>query len=113
MFKCSIYKLYLRYHITLCIMKKSNLPQTKTYKPIPASGSLDWVIWAAWADRVTFEDIYKETGLHEKDVIKLMRKNLKKTSFKLWRERVHTKSIKNGKKFLHERKKLNRFQKII
>ena len=59
-------------------MKKSNLPQTKTYKPIPASGSVDWVIWAAWADRVTFEDIYKETGLHEKDVIKLLqtKKNL-------------------------------------
>ena len=79
MFKYKIHKLHLRYHITYHIMKKSNLPQTKTYKPIPASGSVDWVIWAAWADRVTFEDIYKETGLHEKDVIKLMRKNLKKS----------------------------------
>ena len=94
-------------------MKKSNTPETRVKNPEPNLSSPEWVIWAAWADRVTFEDIYKETGLHEKDVIKLMRKNLKKTSFKLWRKRVHTKSIKNGKKFLHERKKLNRFQKII
>ena len=93
--------------------KKGHRPVTKVKNPEPNIEDPDWVIWAAWADRVTFEDIYKETGLHEKDVIKLMRKNLKKTSFKLWRKRVHTKSIKNGKKFLHERKKLNRFQKII
>jgi uncharacterized protein (TIGR03643 family) len=35
-----------------------------------------------------------------------MRKNLKPSSFRLWRKRVHTKSIKNRKKFVEERKKL-------
>ena len=67
MFKYKIHELYLRYHITWHIMKKSNLPQTKTYKPIPALGSVDWVIWAAWADRVTFEDrldFMKKTSLN-------------------------------------------------
>ena len=62
--------------------KKSFIPQTRVKNPEPKEKDDNWIIWAAWADRVTFEDIYKETGLHEKDVIKLMRKNLKKTSFK-------------------------------
>ena len=35
-----------------------------------------------------------------------MRRNLKPSSFRLWRERVHTKSIKNRKKFVEDRKKL-------
>ena len=39
--------------------------------------SPDWVIWAAWADRITFEDIKKIAGKTENEVIKIMRKNLK------------------------------------
>ena len=41
-----------------------------------------------------------------------MRRNLKPRSFKLWRKRVHTKSIKNKKLFEKEREKLDR-RKII
>ena len=38
----------------------------------------NWVIWAAWADRITFEEIKEKTGnKSESDVIKIMRKNLK------------------------------------
>ena len=62
-------------------------------------------MWAAWADRITFEDIKRETGKSEDEVIKIMRSELKSSSFKLWRRRVHTKSIKNLKKF-----KLKRLQ---
>ena len=36
------------------------------------------VIGMAWADRISFEEIKKKTGLNEKEVIKIMRKNLKK-----------------------------------
>ena len=89
-------------------MKKSNLPQTKTYNPIPASGSVDWVIWAAWADRVTFEEIKKKTGKSESEVIKIMRRNLKPSSFRLWRERAKRKSIKHRKRFILERKNLRK-----
>ena len=35
-----------------------------------------------------------------------MRKNLKPSSFKLWRKRVYTKSLKHRKKFEYERKKI-------
>ena len=66
----------------------------------------DWIIWAAWADRVTFEEIEKKTGKKESDVIKIMRRSLKPSSFRLWRKRVHSKSIKHRKKFEQTRKKL-------
>ena len=87
-------------------MKKSYRPITKTKNPEPKFKEKDWVIWAAWADRITFEDIKEKTGLSEKDVIKLMRKSLKSTSFKLWRKRVKSKSTKHRKKFELNRKKL-------
>ena len=41
-------------------MKKSHRPVTKIKNPEPNQASLDWVIWAAWADRITFEDIKKK-----------------------------------------------------
>ena len=87
-------------------MKKSHRPTTKVKNPEPPVTSPDWVIWAAWADRITFEEIFEKTGKREQDVIKIMRKSLSPKSFKLWRERVHTKSIKNRRKFENSRKKL-------
>ena len=41
----------------------------------------DDVIGMAWADRISFEEIKKKTGLTEKEVIKIMRKNLKRKSY--------------------------------
>ena len=89
-------------------MKKSHRPITKVKNPEPKSDSPNWVIWAAWADRITFEDIKKRTGKSESDVIKIMRKNLKPSSFKLWRKRAKNQSIKHGKKFENTRKKIRR-----
>ncbi len=91
-------------------MKKSLFPQTKIKNPEPEKKDDNWIIWAAWADRITFEDIYEETGKKESDVIKIMRKQLKPSSFKLWRKRVSNQSIKHKKLFINERKKLkNKF----
>ena len=89
-------------------MKKSHRPQTRVKNPEPKADSPDWVIWAAWADRVTFEEIKKKTGKSESDVVKIMRKNLKSSSFRLWRKRVKRKSLKHRKKFKLERKDLKR-----
>ena len=86
--------------------KKGHTPITKVKNPEPNIENPDWVIWAAWADRITFEEIEEKTGYRESDVIKIMRRTLKTKSFKLWRERVHSKSIKNRKKFEVSRKKL-------
>ena len=54
--------------------KKSLFPQTKVKNPEPAVKDDNWVIWAAWADRITFEEIKEKTGKTESDVIKIMRK---------------------------------------
>ena len=89
-------------------MKKSHSPITKIKNPEPNQASLDWVIWAAWADRITFEDIKKKTGKSESEVIKIMRKSLKPSSFRLWRKRAKTQSIKHGKKFELSRKEIRR-----
>ena len=46
------------------------------------------IIGMAWSDKISFAEITKKTELNEKDVIKIMRKNLKKSSFVLWRKRA-------------------------
>ena len=51
---------------------------------------LDRIIEMAWEDRTPFEAILFQFKLAEKDVIKLMRANLKESSFKRWRKRVNS-----------------------
>ena len=50
--------------------------------------------------------VKKNTGKTESEVIKIMRNTLKPSSFKLWRKRVHEKSIKHKKKFEYSRKQI-------
>ena len=91
---------------------RSLIPQTNIKNPEPNEKDDNWVIWSAWADRITFEEIREKTGKTESEVIKLMRKNLKPASFRLWRKRVHNTSIKHRKKFKLGRKKLREKIKI-
>tara|TARA_Y100001958_G_C20795752_1_gene261262 strand:+ start:72 stop:359 length:288 start_codon:yes stop_codon:yes gene_type:complete len=58
---------------------------------------LDRIIEMAWEDRTSFDAIEKQFGILEKDVIKLMRKELKEKSFKMWRKRVNGRSTKHSK----------------
>lgn len=51
---------------------------------------VDRIIEMAWEDRTPFEAIKFQFNLSESEVIKLMRKELKLKSFKLWRKRVHS-----------------------
>lgn len=50
---------------------------------------IDRIIEMAWEDRTTFEAIEQQFGLNEASVIALMRKELKRSSFKMWRKRVN------------------------
>ena len=86
--------------------KKSHIPIMRVKNPEPHIDDPDWVIWAAWADRITFEEIREKTGYKESDVIKIMRRTLKPSSFRLWRKRVNQKSIKHRKKFEYSRKEI-------
>lgn len=64
---------------------------------------VDRIIEMAWEDRTTFEAIYFQFNLNEQEVIKLMRTEMKPSSFKMWRKRVQ------GRKTKHE--KLRTFDK--
>ncbi len=60
------------------------------------------VIGMAWSDNISFEEIKKKTGLSENEVISIMRKNLKKSSYILWRKRVRGRSSKHRKRNKHK-----------
>ena len=54
----------------------------------------DRIIEMAWEDRTTFIDINNQFGLKEKEVIKIMKDNLKRNSFLKWRQRVRGRRTK-------------------
>jgi uncharacterized protein (TIGR03643 family) len=51
-----------------------------------------------WEDRTTFDAIQFQFGLKEQEVIELMRKHMKRSSFKMWRARVQGRKTKHQKK---------------
>jgi len=51
---------------------------------------IDRIIEMAWEDRTPFEAIKTQFGFSEANVISLMRRELKRSSFKMWRKRVNT-----------------------
>ncbi|MGB2172426.1 MAG: TIGR03643 family protein [Porticoccaceae bacterium] len=56
---------------------------------------LSRIIEMAWEDRTPFEAIEFNFGLNESMVIRLMRHQLKSSSFKLWRKRVNNRNTKH------------------
>ncbi|MEL0226295.1 MAG: TIGR03643 family protein [Flavobacteriaceae bacterium] len=77
--------------------KKFNLNEEK----------IDRIIEMAWEDRTPFDAITDQFGLKEQDVIELMRKEMKRSSFNLWRARVQGRSTKHRK---NRREDVNRFK---
>jgi uncharacterized protein (TIGR03643 family) len=53
------------------------------------------LIEMAWEDRTPFDAIEQSFGLLESQVIQLMRYELKRSSFKMWRERVTGRATKH------------------
>jgi len=68
--------------------KPWNLPKTEQ--------DIDRIIEMAWEDRTPFEAIETQFGLPEAAVIALMRRQMKASSFRMWRARV------SGRKTKHE-----------
>ncbi|MEO1304251.1 MAG: TIGR03643 family protein [Pseudomonadota bacterium] len=56
------------------------------------------IIEMAWDDETSFEAIQAQTGLAEKDVIAIMRREMKPSSFRMWRKRVSGRSSKHRSK---------------
>jgi uncharacterized protein (TIGR03643 family) len=63
--------------------------------PHLTQADIDRVVEMAWEDRTPFEAIELQFGLLEKDVIKLMRREMQTSSFKMWRERVTSRKTKH------------------
>ena len=57
--------------------------------------NINRIIEMAWEDRTPFDAIESQFGADEKDVIKIMRSNLKRRSFELWRKRVTDRKTKH------------------
>ena len=55
------------------------------------------IIEMAWQDRIPFKSIKYQYDLSESEVIQLMRKNLKRSSFLMWRKRVNSSMSKKSK----------------
>ena len=60
--------------------------------------TIDRIVEMAWEDRTPFEAIELQFGLLEKQVIALMRREMKSSSFKMWRERVTKRKTKHLQK---------------
>ena len=75
---------------------------------------IDRVVEMAWEDRTTFDSIKVQFGLSEKEVIHLMRSEMKPSSFRMWRARVQNRSTKHAKKrtFFEGRFKCSRQRSI-
>ena len=67
--------------------------------------SLNRIIEMAWEDRTPFDIIYKEFDITQNELERLMRNNLKPSSFKLWRKRV------SGRKTKHIAKRSNQINR--
>ncbi len=66
-------------------------------KEILVTEDIDRIIQMAWEDRTPFEAIEMQFGLKEKEVIELMREQMKASSFKMWRARTNGRVTKHKK----------------
>ena len=88
------------------MVQKDNVKsETRKVKPANAAAinaldavQLSRVIEMAWEDRTPFEAIEHSYALNETAVIKLMRQELKPSSFRLWRQRVTSRVTKHQTK---------------
>ncbi|MEZ4803459.1 MAG: TIGR03643 family protein [Gelidibacter sp.] len=73
------------------------MTQNSIHYPELSERDIDRIIEMAWEDRTPFEAITFQFGLKEQEVIELMRKEMKLSSFKMWRKRVNGRSTKHQK----------------
>ncbi len=77
-------------------------PENLAFDEILDAAQISRVIEMAWEDRTPFGAIEHSYGLSEANVIKLMRQQLKPSSFRLWRQRVTGRSTKHQAKRFFE-----------
>lgn len=58
---------------------------------------LDRIIEMAWEDRTPFDAITYQFGISEQETIEIMRREIKASSFRMWRKRVQGRATKHAK----------------
>lgn len=103
-----------RMKMQLALLAKMNDEKLQTHKKIAkefkislgmydhSEEDMSRFIEMAWQDRTTFEAIQKSYGLSENQIIKMMRKLMSASSFKMWRKRMHGRKTKHEKKLSHK-----------
>jgi uncharacterized protein (TIGR03643 family) len=66
-------------------------------KPTFTAIEIDRIIEMAWEDRTSFDSITLQFGISEQDTIAIMRREMKLSSFKMWRKRVQGRATKHSK----------------
>lgn len=61
-----------------------------------SQSDVDRIISMAWEDRTPFDAIYKQFNIKENQVRRILRRNLKLSSFIMWRKRVKGRKTKHG-----------------
>lgn len=56
------------------------------------------IIEMAWLDDISFDAIEAQTGLSEPEVIAIMRREMKPSSFRMWRKRVSGRKAKHARR---------------
>ena len=56
---------------------------------------IDRIVEMAWEDRTPFDAIEAQFGVNESEVIRLMRQEMKRSSFEMWRKRVSGRKTKH------------------
>lgn len=72
-------------------MKVSDIKERLTEREI------DRIVEMAWEDRTPFEEIFSQFSINEKELIMLMKNQMKLSSWKMWRARVQGRTTKHSK----------------
>lgn len=96
------------------ICQYSDLPSPLAYVSVKkidkdelSENEIDRIIEMAWEDRTPFDAIKVQFGLNEQGVRNLMKKELKASSYRLWRKRVENCKTKHAKTRTED---INRFK---
>jgi len=57
---------------------------------------IDRIVEMGWEDRTPFDAITAQFGVSEKEVIEIMRREMKPSSFRMWRKRVQGRATKHS-----------------
>ncbi|MCV2352935.1 TIGR03643 family protein [Paucibacter sp. B2R-40] len=84
-----------------------NQALVKTVPFAPTQADVSRIVEMAWEDRTSFDAIEAQFGLNESAVLALMRRELRPSSFRMWRQRMAGRRTKHaalcGAKLLRHR----------